>query len=183
MTLHIHHNIHSSATSNFIYLLLYEPCITLLLYSYFRCRQSSILADEMGLGKTIQSITFLQQVLNFGIRGPFLIIVPLSTIANWQREFELWVDMNVIVYHGTTPSRSMIQEYEMYFRDENVSVKKIKGMFLYSAVFRWTAQSALHFSSPSRRVHSDTNLASPGSILAKQELRTTTKHSHFHHCL
>ena len=143
MTLHIHHNIHSSATSNFIYLLLYEPCITLLLYSYFRCRQSSILADEMGLGKTIQSITFLQQVLNFGIRGPFLIIVPLSTIANWQREFELWVDMNVIVYHGTTPSRSMIQEYEMYFRDENVSVKKLKVCF-YIAQFSVGPLKALY---------------------------------------
>ena len=31
----------------------------------------------------------------------------------------------------------------------------------------WTAQSALHF----RYVHSDTNSASPGSILAMQQLR------------
>ena len=72
------------------------------------------------MGKTIQSISFLANVVNYGIRGPFLIIVPLSTIANWQREFELWTDLNVIVYHGTTPSRNMIQEYEMYFRDEQV---------------------------------------------------------------
>jgi len=35
-----------------------------------------------------------------GIRGPFLIIAPLSTIANWQREFEAWTDLNVVVYHG-----------------------------------------------------------------------------------
>ena len=35
-----------------------------------------------------------------GIRGPFLIIVPLSTIANWEREFESWSDMNVVIYHG-----------------------------------------------------------------------------------
>ena len=33
---------------------------------------------------------------------------------------------------------------------------------------RWTAQSALHFSSPGRSVHSDTNPASPGSILTMQ---------------
>ena len=39
----------------------------------------------------------------------------------------------------------------------------------------WTAQSALHFSSPDRPVHSDTNLASPGSILARQQLRVKTK--------
>lgn len=35
-----------------------------------------------------------------GIRGPFLVIAPLSTIANWQREFESWSDLNVIIYHG-----------------------------------------------------------------------------------
>lgn len=54
----------------------------------------------MGLGKTVQSITFLQEAVNAGIRGPFLIIVPLSTVGNWQREFETWTDMNVVVYHG-----------------------------------------------------------------------------------
>ena len=59
-----------------------------------------ILADEMGLGKTIQSITFLQEMVNYGINGPFLVIAPLSTIGNWQREFETWTDLNVVVYHG-----------------------------------------------------------------------------------
>ena len=64
-------------------------------------RQNCILADEMGLGKTIQSITFLQEMYNYGIRGPFLVVAPLSTIANWQREFETWTDINAITYHGT----------------------------------------------------------------------------------
>ena len=36
---------------------------------------------------------------------------------------------------------------------------------------RWTAQSALHFPSPGRPVHSDTKSASPGSIIAMQQLR------------
>ena len=35
-----------------------------------------------------------------GITRPFLVIAPLSTIHNWQREFETWTDMNVLVYHG-----------------------------------------------------------------------------------
>lgn len=64
-------------------------------------RQNCILADEMGLGKTIQSIAFLQEMANFGINGPFLVVAPLSTIANWQREFEMWTDINAITYHGT----------------------------------------------------------------------------------
>jgi len=83
-------------------------------------RQNCILADEMGLGKTIQSITFLDHIFQYGIRGPFLIIVPLSTLGNWQREFEGWTDLNVIVYHGSSASRFMLQEYEMYYRDEKV---------------------------------------------------------------
>ena len=45
----------------------------------------------------------------------------------------------------------------------------------------WTAQSTLHVSSPDRTVHSITNSASLGSILAMQQLRATTYHSHFHH--
>lgn len=82
--------------------------------------QNCILADEMGLGKTIQSITFLFEILLTGIRGPFLIIAPLSTIANWEREFRTWTDLNVVVYHGSMVSRQMIQQYEMYFRDSQV---------------------------------------------------------------
>lgn len=95
-------------------------------------RQNCILADEMGLGKTIQSITFLDHIYNYGIRGPFLVIVPLSTLGNWQREFEAWTDLNVIVYHGSSASRCMLQEYEMYYKDEKVK----KHMFvLYVCCF------------------------------------------------
>lgn len=88
---------------------------------YFTFRRNCILADEMGLGKTIQSITFLYEILLSGIRGPFLIIAPLSTITNWEREFRTWTDLNVVVYHGSMISRQMIQQYEMYFRDSQVS--------------------------------------------------------------
>ena len=84
--------------------------------------RNCILADEMGLGKTVQSITYLQEVFNYGIRGPFLVIVPLSTIGNWIKEFELWTDMNVIVYHGSAVSRQMLQDYEFYFKDPNAQM-------------------------------------------------------------
>ncbi|XP_059807289.1 chromodomain-helicase-DNA-binding protein 8-like [Hypanus sabinus] len=87
-----------------------------LLFNWYN-RQNCILADEMGLGKTIQSITFLEEVYSAGIQGPFLVIAPLSTITNWEREFSTWTDMNAIVYHGSLASRQMIQQYEMYFRD------------------------------------------------------------------
>lgn len=83
-------------------------------------RKNCILADEMGLGKTIQSITFLSEIYLMGLRGPFLIIAPLSTITNWEREFRTWTEMNAIVYHGSQISRQMIQQYEMVYRDPQV---------------------------------------------------------------
>lgn len=76
----------------------------------------------MGLGKTIQSISLLSEVFGAGVQGPFLVIAPLSTITNWEREFATWTDMNAIVYHGSLASRQMIQQYEMYCKDDKVCV-------------------------------------------------------------
>lgn len=75
----------------------------------------------MGLGKTIQSITFLYEIYMKGIEGPFLVIAPLSTIPNWEREFRTWTELNVVVYHGSQASRKTIQAYEMYYRDAQVN--------------------------------------------------------------
>eukprot|EP00842_Homolaphlyctis_polyrhiza_P006317 jgi/Hompol1/6687/HPOL_002537-RA len=78
--------------------------------------QNGILADEMGLGKTIQSISFLSYLFHSqNVYGPFLVVVPLSTIGAWQKEFKQWApDMNVICYQGDTASRQTIREYEFF---------------------------------------------------------------------
>ncbi|VDL72875.1 unnamed protein product [Nippostrongylus brasiliensis] len=96
--------------------------ITFLSQVYER---NCILADEMGLGKTVQTITFLSQVYEYGIHGPFLIVVPLSTIHNWVREFETWTDMNAVVYHGSQHSRDVIQQYEIYYAKQHSSGNKL----------------------------------------------------------
>lgn len=49
------------------------------------------------------------------MRGPFLVIVPLSTLSHWQREFERWTDMNALLYHGNSASREIIFAHEWYF--------------------------------------------------------------------
>ena len=69
-----------------------------------------ILADEMGLGKTIQAIAFLSALFHIhDLYGPFLVVVPLSTMAAWQREFENWgYDLNVITYMGDATSRDYV---------------------------------------------------------------------------
>ncbi len=81
-----------------------------------------ILADEMGLGKTIQTITFLYSLYKEGhCRGPFLISVPLSTLINWEREFELWApEFYVVSYVGDKDSRSVIREHELSFEENAV---------------------------------------------------------------
>ncbi|XP_067445813.1 chromodomain-helicase-DNA-binding protein 2 isoform X2 [Thunnus thynnus] len=84
-----------------------------LAHSWCRCN-SVILADEMGLGKTIQTISFLSYLFHqHQLYGPFLLVVPLSTLTSWQREFDTWApNMNVVVYLGDVMSRKTIRDYE-----------------------------------------------------------------------
>ena len=79
--------------------------------------KGSILADEMGLGKTVQIVACLQHILSVYAEGPFLVVVPLSTIQHWKREFEQWTDMNVVLLQGSKHDRDMIVEYEWSYRD------------------------------------------------------------------
>lgn len=83
-----------------------------------------ILADEMGLGKTIQSIAFLASLFEEKI-SPHLVVAPLSTLRNWEREFETWAPhMNVVMYVGSAQARSVIREYEFYFPKKLKKLKK-----------------------------------------------------------
>jgi SNF2 family DNA or RNA helicase len=68
------------------------------------------LADEMGLGKTIQTISFISVLMNVHhMYGPFLLVVPLSTIVTWQLEFQTWAPhVNVVVYIGDVNSRNVV---------------------------------------------------------------------------
>ncbi|XP_060558085.1 chromodomain-helicase-DNA-binding protein 5-like [Ruditapes philippinarum] len=79
----------------------------------------TILADEMGLGKTIQTISFLSSLYNEGhCKGPFLVGAPLSTIINWEREFEFWApNLYVVTYTGDKDCRAVIREHEFSFEE------------------------------------------------------------------
>jgi SWI/SNF-related matrix-associated actin-dependent regulator of chromatin subfamily A member 5 len=96
---------------------------------------SGILADEMGLGKTLQTISFLGYLRHIqGISGPHLVLVPKSTLDNWNREFARWTpEVNVLVLQGAKEERhALINErlvdekfdvcvtsYEMVLREKN----------------------------------------------------------------
>ena len=79
-----------------------------LRYCYYH-KRNSMLGDEMGLGKTAQIVSAIAQISrDEKINGPFLIIAPLSTLHQWEAEFERWSDLNVTVFHGTKDGIKLI---------------------------------------------------------------------------
>lgn len=52
------------------------------------------------------------------VRGPFLIVAPLSLVGQWQSELASWApDMNVVLYHGSADARTFLVEQEFYFNE------------------------------------------------------------------
>lgn len=74
-----------------------------------------ILADEMGLGKTVQTVSFMNWLrCDRGQAGPFLVVVPLSTLPAWAETFDNWTpDTNYVIYNGKEASRHIIRDYEL----------------------------------------------------------------------
>ncbi|XP_076641025.1 chromodomain-helicase-DNA-binding protein 1 isoform X4 [Halictus rubicundus] len=92
------------------------------------CKENSvILADEMGLGKTIQTICFLYYLFHTQqLHGPFLLVVPLSTMTSWQREMSQWApDLNFVTYLGDVTSRNVIREYEWCYSSKRLKFNAI----------------------------------------------------------
>jgi ATP-dependent helicase STH1/SNF2 len=83
--------------------------------SLYNNNLSGILADEMGLGKTIQTISLIAYVMEVkGNLGPFLIVVPLSTMSNWVNELRKWApDIIVVQYKGNPEERKQIYRDDM----------------------------------------------------------------------
>lgn len=81
------------------------------LVSLYNNNLNGILADEMGLGKTIQTIALLTYLIEHKKNnGPYLIIVPLSTISNWALEFEKWAPtVQIVTYKGSPQVRRIVQ--------------------------------------------------------------------------
>lgn len=77
----------------------YANAISVQYYDWW-IKQGCILADEMGLGKTVQIISFISLLFKKERCLPFLVVVPNSTLQNWQREFEKWgpSDLRVVPY-------------------------------------------------------------------------------------
>ncbi|KAF9985882.1 hypothetical protein BGZ75_002461 [Mortierella antarctica] len=112
--------------------------------SLYNNRLNGILADEMGLGKTIQTISLVTFLIEAKQQnGPFLILVPLSTLTNWTLEFEKWApQVSKVVYKGVPSQRKALQTeirlrnfqvllttYEYVIKDRPI-LSKIKWVYL-----------------------------------------------------
>ena len=89
--------------------------------AYNWCKGNNvILADEMGLGKTVQTVSFMNWLRHDrGQEGPFLVVVPLSTLPAWTDTFDNWTpDVNFVVYTGNEQARKIIRDHE-FFVDGN----------------------------------------------------------------
>ena len=84
--------------------------------AYNWCKGNNvILADEMGLGKTVQTVAFMNWLRHDRQQqGPFIVVVPLSTMPSWAETFDNWTpDINYVVYNGNEAARTIIREHEL----------------------------------------------------------------------
>ena len=67
----------------------------------------------------IQTICHLRSIVEATKRtGPFLVIVPLSTCENWNREFAKWApDLQTLLFYGMQEERDFIKKYEWNLHD------------------------------------------------------------------
>ncbi len=71
---------------------------------------NALLADEMGLGKTVQTLAYLSSEKQ---AMPALIVAPLVTLQNWQREIEKFVkkkSRNGRILSRQSPSSTLIRK-------------------------------------------------------------------------
>ena len=89
--------------------------------SLYNNNLNGILADEMGLGKTIQTISLITYLIEKKKQsGPFIVVVPLSTLTNWNMEFDKWApSVRMIVYKGPPNAR---KQQALQLRGQNFEV-------------------------------------------------------------
>ncbi|XP_052074016.1 DNA excision repair protein ERCC-6-like [Mytilus californianus] len=75
----------------------------LWMWGLHKKRKGGILGDDMGLGKTIQVISFLSGLFDMDKVKSVLIVMPVSLIVNWEKEFQKWAPgIRVEAYHGSS---------------------------------------------------------------------------------
>ena len=84
----------------------------------------SILGDEMGLGKTLQLVSFLGYLKhNCNMKGPHLVVAPVSVLSSWKREFGLWCPtLRIATLHGHPSERERLKGEMLRGREVDVLI-------------------------------------------------------------
>lgn len=94
----------------------------------------------------MQAISLLAYLRQYqSLPGPHLVLVPLSTLGNWHREFERWCpSIRCFRFHGNREERAkmiaegrlkeenwdvLLTSYEMSIREKS-SIAKVKWNFI-----------------------------------------------------
>ena len=92
------------------------------------------------------------------MRGPHLVLTPLSTLGNWYREFTRWCpELRVCKFHGTREERAemiargdlqmesydiLLTSYEMAIREKN-SINRTQWCFIGQYTSNWASTTQL----------------------------------------
>ena len=81
------------------------------------------LADDMGLGKTIQVLALLLALKRAGEKGPHLLVVPASLVANWTAEIARFApSLSVFVAHPSVTPPARMAEAAAAARTADVTI-------------------------------------------------------------
>jgi ATP-dependent DNA helicase len=72
------------------------------------------LCSKSSASCSLQTISFFSHLYENEVNGPFLVVGPLSTVANWAKEFERWTPgIPVVLYHGKKPDRDAMRRNKL----------------------------------------------------------------------
>ncbi|HOJ63757.1 MAG TPA: DEAD/DEAH box helicase [Spirochaetota bacterium] len=77
------------------------------------------LADDMGLGKTVQTLAFLQSLKEKGELGLSMLVVPVTTVANWENEIRRFTPELRFVRHLGT---DRVKDDKDFFKDFDIII-------------------------------------------------------------
>ena len=86
---------------------------------YIISQNRVLIGDEMGLGKTIQAIAAMAHLKSEGA-SVFVVVCPLSILANWEREIEKHSYIQADVIHGNATERD--RQYRAWIGSGRIAV-------------------------------------------------------------